>query len=57
MAQTLRQMVETNPRPGAYVAAAKTLRTVGDERSATALLRQSLQRWPDNAEIREALGG
>jgi tetratricopeptide (TPR) repeat protein len=57
LARILQQMVETNPRPGAYVAAAQTLRTVGDERSATALLRQSLQRWPESTEIREALGG
>lgn len=57
LAQILRQMVETNDRPGAYVAAAQTLRTVGDERSAAALLRQSLQRWPDSTEIRQALDG
>ncbi|RMH21157.1 MAG: hypothetical protein D6696_06495 [Acidobacteria bacterium] len=48
--QTLRAMVEHNDQPPAYAAAVKTLRGLGDERQAQALLDYARQRFPD-AEV------
>jgi arylsulfatase A-like enzyme/Tfp pilus assembly protein PilF len=52
---TLRRMVETDGSPGAYAEAVKTLRVLGDPRSAAALLRHALTVHPDSKELR-ALG-
>ncbi|MDX1503589.1 MAG: sulfatase-like hydrolase/transferase, partial [Thermoanaerobaculia bacterium] len=48
---TLRRMVETNPRPAAYAAAVRTLRQMGDDRSAARVLQQARSRWPENDEL------
>jgi arylsulfatase A-like enzyme/cytochrome c-type biogenesis protein CcmH/NrfG len=53
---TLRALVEANPGPAAYVEAVKTLRAVGDPRSASGLLRHALGRYPDSRELRELAG-
>ena len=50
--QVLRNMVDTSPSPAAYVAAIKTLRLLGDERQASALLRYAAQRYPDAEAVR-----
>jgi choline-sulfatase len=50
---TLRSLVETNPTPDAYAEAVKTLRLVGDQRSASGLLRHALGRYPDSRALRE----
>jgi arylsulfatase A-like enzyme/Flp pilus assembly protein TadD len=48
----LRSMVEANPTPEAYVVAIETLDAMGDDRSATLVLRDALRRWPDDAGLR-----
>jgi arylsulfatase A-like enzyme/cytochrome c-type biogenesis protein CcmH/NrfG len=50
---TLRDLVETNPGPAAYAEAVKTLRAVGDPRSAAGLLRQARAQYPQSRELRE----
>ena len=50
---TLRTLVEKNPGPAAYVEAVKTLRLVGDPRSAEGLLRHALAQYPRSRELRE----
>ena len=49
-------MVETNPTPAAYGEAVRTLDAMGDPRSAAALLRDALRRWPESVELRELAG-
>ena len=45
---TLRRLVESNPdSPVAYATAARSLRILGDPRSAEALLREARRRFPD----------
>jgi hypothetical protein len=46
-------MVETNPSPAAYAEAVRTLRLLGDERSASIVLRNAISRWPDSDELRK----
>ncbi|HEX6902929.1 MAG TPA: sulfatase-like hydrolase/transferase [Thermoanaerobaculia bacterium] len=46
VAPTLKRMVDTNPHPAAYAEAVKTLRILNDTRSATALLRYAMGRFP-----------
>ncbi len=43
---TLQSMLEVNDTPTAYLEAVQTLRTLGDEASAQALLRSAQQRFP-----------
>jgi tetratricopeptide (TPR) repeat protein len=50
---TLRTMVETTPGPAAYAEAVKTLRALGDPRSAAGLLRQARAQYPQSRELRE----
>jgi arylsulfatase A-like enzyme/cytochrome c-type biogenesis protein CcmH/NrfG len=50
---TLRDLVEKNPGPAAYAEAVKTLRAVGDPRSAEGLLRHAQAQYPQNRELRE----
>ncbi len=54
---TLRRMVETNPTPHAYGEAVRTLRAMGDPRSAGALLRIARQRFPQDPELRRLEAG
>ena len=54
--KTLQKMVEENPSPGSYAEAVRTLRLMGDKRSASIVLRDAQQRWPDSDELK-ALGG
>lgn len=60
--RALQQMVQANPTPAAYAEAARTMRVLGDSRSASRLLEQARQRWPDAPELepeavrREAAG-
>lgn len=51
--ELLRRMVESSPTPAAYVAAVKTLRLLGDESQAAALLRFARGRFPDAETLRE----
>lgn len=51
--ETLRRMVETNPTPSAHAAAVIALREMRDERSAEAVLRMALQKWPDSSQLRD----
>jgi arylsulfatase A-like enzyme/cytochrome c-type biogenesis protein CcmH/NrfG len=53
VAPTLQSLVETNPNPAAYAEAIKTLRAVGDPRSAAGLLRHAQARYPQSRELRE----
>jgi arylsulfatase A-like enzyme/cytochrome c-type biogenesis protein CcmH/NrfG len=50
---TLRDLVEKNPGPAAYAEAVKTLRAVGDPRSAAGLLRHAQAQYPKSRELRE----
>ena len=50
---TLRALVETNPGPAAYAEAVKTLRAVGDPRSAAGLLRHAQAQYPKSRELRD----
>jgi len=50
---TLRALVETNPGPSSYAEAVKTLRAVGDPRSAAGLLRHAQAQYPESRELRE----
>jgi arylsulfatase A-like enzyme/Flp pilus assembly protein TadD len=52
----LEQMITANPTPGAHAEAVRTLRALGDEASATALLRSALARWPRDGELRSLAG-
>lgn len=54
--RTLQQLVEANPTPPAYAEAVRTLRALGDDRSAAAVLAQARRRWPDDAELRDLAG-
>jgi len=47
----LRQMIERNPGPTAYDRAARTLRILGDSRSATVLLTEARRRWPGDPRL------
>ncbi|MGH9379607.1 MAG: sulfatase-like hydrolase/transferase, partial [Thermoanaerobaculia bacterium] len=49
--RTLRQLVEANPTAAAYAEAIRTLRALGDDRSAAAVLAQARSRWPDDPEL------
>lgn len=53
---TLRRLIEANPTAAAYAEAVRTLRALGDERSADAVLAQARRRWPDDAELRDLAG-
>ncbi|HVS66839.1 MAG TPA: sulfatase-like hydrolase/transferase [Thermoanaerobaculia bacterium] len=52
----LREMVTANPTATAYAEAVRTLRALGDESSAAALLRSALARWPNDPELRSLAG-
>lgn len=52
----LRNMVETQSSPAAYVAAVKTLRILGDPQGAAALLRHAIAVHPDSKELRALAG-
>ena len=49
--ETLGRMVEANPTPSAHAAAVVALREMGDERSAGAVLRMALGKWPDSERL------
>jgi len=49
----LRTLVETNSGPAAYAEAVKTLRAVGDPRSAAGLLRHAQAEYPKSRELRD----
>ena len=49
-------MVERNGSPAAYAEAVRTLRVLGDDRGAAALLRHALSVHPGSQELR-SLGG
>ncbi len=51
---TLREMMDANPHPEAFLEAAQLLRTVGDERSARIVLGEARRRWPDDPKLRAA---
>lgn len=51
--EMLRRMVEYSHAPTAYAEAVRTLRALGDPRSAAGLLRQGLARHPGSRELRE----
>lgn len=53
----LKRMVDTNPNPLAYADAARTLRFIGDPRSAAGVLREGLAKWPDSEELRAVAAG
>ncbi len=53
---TLRALVEGQGSPAAYVTAVKTLRILGDPRSAAALLRRALAAYPQSQELRALVG-
>lgn len=53
---TLRELVETNPSPFAYAEAVRTLRLMGDSRSAAQVLRQAQRRWPESQDLSELSG-
>ena len=53
----LREMVETNPTPGAHAEAIRVLRQLEDPRSAGALLAQARQRWPQDPQLRALAQG
>ena len=53
---TLRALVEGQGSPGAYATAVKTLRILGDPRSAAALLRRALAAYPQSQELRALAG-
>ncbi len=50
--ETLRRLVEANPTARAYAEAVRTLRAMGDARSAQALIRAARQRFPDDPDLR-----
>jgi tetratricopeptide (TPR) repeat protein len=52
----LRRLVEVNDSPDGYAAAVRTLRVMGDERSAAAVLRDARRRWPQAGELAELAG-
>lgn len=54
---TLRRMIDANPGPRAYAEAANTMRVLGDEASASRLIAQGRQRWPDSDVWQRARGG
>jgi choline-sulfatase len=54
---TLRRMVETSQAPEAYATAVKTLKVLGDPRSAAGLLGVALRRFPEDAELRKLSAG
>ena len=54
---TLRRMVEVNDSPVGYGTAVRTLRVLGDPRSADALLRQARQRFPGSSELERSAAG
>jgi arylsulfatase A-like enzyme len=54
--RTLRQMIEENPGPRAIAEAVRTLRFIGDDRAASAVLRDGLNRWPDSGQLRQLVG-
>ncbi|MGH9381246.1 MAG: tetratricopeptide repeat protein, partial [Thermoanaerobaculia bacterium] len=47
---------EANPTAAAYAEAIRTLRALGDDRSAAAVLAQARSRWPDDPELQELAG-
>ncbi len=53
----LRALVESHPTPGAYAAAVRTLRVLGDPRAAEGLRRHALARYPDSPVLAAAAGG
>lgn len=53
----LQKMVETNPSPGAYGEAVKTLRILNDPRSASSLLRYAMGRYPEDAGLKKLAAG
>ena len=52
----IRNMVETQNSPAAFVAAVKTLRILGDPQGAAALLRHAMTLHPDSKELRALAG-
>jgi tetratricopeptide (TPR) repeat protein len=52
----LRNMVESQNSPAAYVAAVKTLRILGDPQGAAALLRHAMAAHPESKELRALAG-
>lgn len=56
-ARVLRRMVETNPKPAAYVEAARTMRVLGDPAAAERLLGAARRRWPDSPVLRQGAAG
>ncbi len=54
---TLRKMIEVNPTPAAYGDAVRTLRAMGDARSAQALLSVARQRFPSDPGLRALNSG
>lgn len=51
----LQRMVQINPTPTAYAAAAETLRTLGDKDGAARLLRYAQGLFPDNPKLKSVL--
>ena len=54
--QTLKRMIDENPGPLAVAEAVRTLRFIGDDRAATAVLRDGLNRWPESPQLRQLVG-
>jgi arylsulfatase A-like enzyme/Flp pilus assembly protein TadD len=54
---TLRSMVEYSHSPAAYAEAVRTLRALGDPRSAAGLLREGLSRHPASRDLRALARG
>ena len=52
----LQTLVESQKSPAAYIAAVKTLRILGDEQQAAALLRYALTIHPESKELRALAG-
>jgi arylsulfatase A-like enzyme/Tfp pilus assembly protein PilF len=54
--RTLKRMIDENPGPLAVAEAVRTLRFIGDERAAAAVLADGLSRFPGSPELRALAG-
>jgi tetratricopeptide (TPR) repeat protein len=55
--ETLQQLTTSNQSPGAYAAAVRTLRVLGDSDDATSLLNAGLRLFPSSPELKDLVAG